>query len=95
MGELKSLAVRVGDLVHLALLSSGNYSNTAFSDARTLKDEIDSLQEFMHSSHIKRLSEGRCTILAGVAYSDIIISFDKISEYAFSIIKQVRRLSHE
>jgi phosphate:Na+ symporter len=95
MGELKSLAVRVGDIVHLALLSSGDYSHTALADARALKDDIDSLQEFMHSSHIKRLSEGRCTVMAGVAYSDIIISFDKIAEYAFSIIKQVRRLSHE
>ena len=95
MGELKNLAVRVGELVHLSLLSSGDFSNTSLTDARALKDEIDTLQEYMHDSHIKRLSEGKCTVLAGVAYSDIIVSFDKIAEYAFSIIKQVRRLSNE
>jgi phosphate:Na+ symporter len=95
MAELKSIALRVGDLVHLVLPATADYSDSAFANARLLKDEIDSLQEFMHRSHIKRLSEGRCTVLAGVAYSDIIASFDKISEYAFSIIKQVRRLTGE
>jgi len=94
MGELKSLAVKVRDLVHISLPMPSEYSDTTLADARALKDEIDSLQEFMHQSHIKRLSEGRCTVLAGVAYSDIIVSFDKIAEYAFSIIKQGRRLAN-
>lgn len=95
MGELKSLALRVGDLVHSALPSSGEHSDISQAEARAVKDEIDSLQEFMHNSHIKRLSEGKCTILAGVAYSDIIVSFDKIAEYSYSIIKLARRFSSE
>jgi phosphate:Na+ symporter len=95
MAELKNLSVRVGDLVHLALLNSESFSEAIIAEARALKDEIDTLQEFMHNSHIRRLSEGKCTILAGVAYSDIIVSFDKIAEYAFSIIKQAKRLSNE
>lgn len=95
MGELKNLAVRVGELVHLSLLSSDEISDTSLAQARALKDEIDSLQEYMHDSHIRRLSEGRCSVLAGVAYSDIIVSFDKVAEYAYAIVKQVRRLSSE
>ncbi|GAM11565.1 putative protein [Geobacter sp. OR-1] len=95
MAELKNLAVRVGDLVHLALLASEPFSETIRTDARGLKDEIDTLEDHMHNSHIKRLSEGRCTILAGVAYSDIIVSFDKIAEYAHSVIKQAKRFGNE
>jgi len=85
----------VGKLVHLSLLSSGEISDTDLAQARALKDEIDSLQEYMHDSHIHRLSDGRCSVLAGVAYSDIIVSFDKVAEYAYAITKQVRRLSNE
>ncbi len=95
MAELKNLAVRVGDLVHLAMLSPEELSDSSIADARVLKDEVDRLQEAMHTSHIRRLSEGDCTVLAGVAYSDIISSFDKMAEYAFSIIKLGRTLANE
>ena len=87
LAELKNLAVRVGDLVHLGLVSLDDVPQTLVADARDLKDEVVRLQEVMHANHIQRLSDGNCTIMAGVVYGDIIAAFDKIAEYSFSIIK--------
>jgi len=94
LAELKNLAVRVGDLVHLALGSPDDINESILSDARALKDEIDRLQEVMHANHVQRLTEGKCTVMAGVVFSDIIAAFDKVAEYAFSIIKLGRSGEH-
>jgi len=87
LSELKNLAVRVGELLHLALEPQDNAPQSLMADARHLKDDIKAIQETMHANHIRRLSDGQCSVLAGVAYSDIIAAFDKIADYAFTIIK--------
>ncbi|MSM38386.1 MAG: Na/Pi cotransporter family protein [Geobacter sp.] len=94
LAELKNLAVRIGDLVHLALGSPEDVNETILTDARALKDEIDRLQEVMHANHVQRLTDGKCTVMAGVVFSDIIAAFDKVAEYAFSIIKLGRGSEH-
>jgi phosphate:Na+ symporter len=87
MSELKSLAVRVGDLVHLALVPLDELPATAVAEARLLKDEVESIQEKMFDNHMKRLAEGNCTALAGVVYNDLIAAFVKMAEYSYTIIK--------
>lgn len=87
MAELKNLSVRVAELVHLALETVEEPSDNALATAREMKDEVERIQEMMQANHVERLSSGSCTVPAGIAFSDIISAFAKISEYSFNIIK--------
>jgi phosphate:Na+ symporter len=93
MAELKELAAKVAELVHLSVDSLDDETGGNLNVARTLKDEIIRMQETMNSNHIQRMTSGKCTVMSGLVYGDIISSFNKIAEYAFNIMKTERELS--
>jgi phosphate:Na+ symporter len=93
MDELKKLAHLVGKLLKLSVESLGKATENDLVSARVLKDDIQKQIDFMSAQHIERLTQGTCTVLAGVVYSDIGSSFVKISEYAFNIMKTERELA--
>lgn len=93
MAELKSLAAMVADVVDLAADSLGNASAETLANARALKDSIRQMEESMNNSHMKRLTSGKCSVIAGMIYGDITNSFDKIAEYAFNIVETEKELS--
>ncbi|KAF0218517.1 MAG: phosphateNa+ [Geobacteraceae bacterium] len=92
MSELKALAAKVAELVHLSLESLDDRTGDNLNIARTLKDEIINMQGRMNNNHIKRMTSGKCTVISGLVYGDIISAFNKIAEYAFNIMKTEKEL---
>lgn len=95
MSELRNLSARVAEVVHLAVSSLVSSDANSMSEIQRLKDSLKELQETMKTNHMKRLTAGRCTILAGVLYGDIANGFMKIAEYASDIIEAERGLTDE
>ena len=62
-------------------------------DVTNLKLDIASLESELQASHLRRLKSGKCNIVAGLLYGDIIVSFSKISQLCFSIIAQRKGLN--
>jgi phosphate:Na+ symporter len=92
MSELKSLAAMVSEAVELAVESMGNVSEEILKNAQILKDSIRHLEKNLNNNHMKRLTTGKCSVIAGMIYSDIVNSFNKIAEYAFNIIEAEKEL---
>jgi len=92
MSELKSLAAKVADIVNLAVDSLGNVSAETLEDARTLKESIKRMDEELNASHIKRMTAGKCSVIAGMIYSDIVNAFNKIAEVSFNIVEIEKEL---
>lgn len=87
MTELRTLGAKVAGIVHLTVDSQGNPSRTTLDTARSLNNTVLQMREVMQSNHIKRLTGGKCTVMAGLVYSDILAAFGRISEYALAIME--------
>jgi phosphate:Na+ symporter len=92
MSELKALAAKVSEIVNLAVDSLGNVSGETLKDAWILKDSIRQMDEELNASHMKRLTDGKCPVNAGMIYSDIVNAFNKIAEFSFNIIEIEKEL---
>ncbi|WP_224982364.1 Na/Pi cotransporter family protein [Geomonas agri] len=90
MEELKRVATKVGEVVTLC---EAAVKGDEVPDLTALKLEIASLESELQASHLRRLKSGKCNIVAGLLFSDIIVSFSKISQLCFSIIAQRKGLN--
>jgi phosphate:Na+ symporter len=92
MDELKDFATKVGEAVSLCerVLQGEEHDNLA-----GLKLEIASLEDELQKSHLRRLKSGKCSIVAGLLYGDMISCFLKIAQLSYSIITLKRGISHD
>jgi phosphate:Na+ symporter len=92
MTELKTLAAKVGELVQLSVEAVDKEMNGEMQTVQNGKEAIGQLQEAMLNNHMKRLTGGKCTVAAGVVYSDIISAFGKIADYSCTLLEMEREL---
>ena len=59
-----------------------------------LKLEIQALQDQLHDSHLQRLKSGKCSIVGGLLYGDMIACFTKIAKLSYGIAAQKRGIAH-
>jgi phosphate:Na+ symporter len=93
------IAMQEVDVIHAALLDIVNMTIEAFKNSdiglsyqvEPLEQVIDNLTGKMRSRHIARLQKGECTVVLGLAWSDLLINYERISDHcsniAFTIIQ--------
>jgi len=98
MAELKDLATKVGEALFCAervLQGEKGAEGEELSALPQLKQEIAVLEEELHQSHLKRLKSGKCTIVAGLLYGDMVAAFSKIANLCFTSINHKKELLHD
>jgi phosphate:Na+ symporter len=94
MSELKTMATRVGDLVRLSVEAVTEETAGDIRLVQDCRDAIAGMQETMLNNHMKRLTGGKCTVAAGVVYSDIISAIEKIAEHSLALMEKEREFFH-
>lgn len=92
MDELKRFAAKVGEAVSLCeqvLKGEGDAE-----ELPRLKAEIGSLEEELQASHLRRLKSGKCNIVAGLLYGDMMVSLSKVAQLCYSIITEKKGILH-
>lgn len=92
MEELKGFANKVGEAMALCERVLKGEDD---GDLEVLKREVEFLEEELKQSHMRRLKSGRCGIIAGLLYGDMIASFSKIAHLSYSIIEQKRGIAND
>lgn len=54
------------------------------------EDQVDNLEEELREKHIERLSAGKCSPSAGVAFLDLISNLERISDHAYNLAGYVK-----
>lgn len=93
MTEIRHLSRKVEELVVLAVESVESPASDALAKGRGVKDEVMQMREAMLNGHIKRLSNGKCTVRAGIIFADMIAAFAKISDSCLTIIETRREFA--
>ncbi|HLO25454.1 MAG TPA: PhoU domain-containing protein, partial [Geobacteraceae bacterium] len=87
MSELKALAAKVEEIVHMSGDVVADEAVVDLDRAQKIQENIRQMIEAMLHNHIKRLTGGKCTVPAGLVYGEIMSSFDKISDYSCRIME--------
>jgi phosphate:Na+ symporter len=90
MAELSEIGNMTIELLDLSVNAFANPADSIVDDARLLQTAISNMHEQLKNNHIQRLSNGACTVLAGLLYIDIIAAVDSIAELTLEIVETER-----
>jgi phosphate:Na+ symporter len=92
MDELKRFGAKAGEAVDLC---ERVLKGEEVSGLPELKLELATLEDELQKSHLRRLKSGRCSIVAGLLYGDMIAGFSKIYHLCFSIMGSMKGIGHD
>jgi phosphate:Na+ symporter len=90
MDELKGIAAAVKEMVTLTVGFLENPTEEMAVKVLNLKVQVEHLQEVSKNNHLKRLSSGKCTVIAGLVFGDIIACFARIAQFSVNIVESER-----
>ena len=83
--ELDIYESAVRDIVNLAFGVFENDDEKMATTVEPLEEAIDTINMELKNRHIRRLREGKCTIELGFVFSDILTSYERISDHCSNI----------
>ncbi len=51
------------------------------------EEALNEMRSKFRKKHLSRLSDGKCSALAGVVFSDLLTSFEKMGDHAFNVVE--------
>ncbi len=89
ISEIKMFYVKIEKMIDLVIegLSSGDVKKG--EEALKIEEEINNLQFKLRQNHIERLNKGKCFILSGIIFLDIIANLEKIGDHLTNIAEAV------
>ncbi|WP_460594237.1 Na/Pi cotransporter family protein [Geomonas sp. Red276] len=91
MDEIKRFAAKVGEALLLA--NEVLQERSEGREVHELKGALAALEDELHQSHLRRLKSGKCGIVAGLLFNDMIASFATVARLSCSVIDEKRGLS--
>ena len=89
ISELGQLTDKINELynVTMAMFIASDYSD--IEKAENLEEEIDALTDQMGKNHIRRMSEGSCTMDVGSLYLSLNSNAERIGDHIINIAESV------
>ena len=83
--DLREMMVHVNHILEdsLHMFVTGDSRN--MQQISAMENYIDQLERSLHTKHIMRLSEGKCTAQAGVCFSDVVSGLERVGDHATNI----------
>ncbi len=84
-GELREMMALINRMYEKAvkIFVSGNMSGV--EEVMELEDQVDAMEKKLLEGHILRLTEGKCSALAGVGFSDIVSGLERVADHTTTI----------
>jgi len=93
--ELKIYRKAISDIVTAAETVFKTEDIALAKQIEPLEEVVDCLNAEMKGRHIKRLSDGKCTIELGFVFSDLCVNFERIADHCSNIAISIIQLEQE
>lgn len=93
--ELKIYRKAIRDIVTAAETVFKTEDIALAKQVEPLEEVVDCLNAEMKGRHIKRLSDGKCTIELGFVFSDLCVNFERIADHCSNIAISIIQLEQE
>ena len=64
----------------------------ALGMANAVEEKVDDFTKMMEDNHIRRLTEGSCTVKAGSQYLALSSNSERIADHLINVAKSIRSL---
>lgn len=88
--ELTVMAEYTIETYRMAIMSRENNDVKLVAKVESREDKIDTMEETLRESHIKRLSNYECNPATSVVFLDVISHYERISDHSLNIANYVR-----
>ncbi len=85
--ELQAMAAKAIEVVDAMKALISNAGADPIPAARRREEELDALRSEYRQAHVERLTRGDCTPSAGILFSDMLTSFEKLGDHAFNVVE--------
>ena len=83
--ELEVILSAIGEIVNVAVASFVDNNLAMASRVEPLEELIDNLCDELKLHHIDRLQKGKCTLMQGFVFNDLLTNFERISDHCSNI----------
>ena len=83
--ELETISNAVIEILDLTVQSFSDDDVISASRVEPLEQVIDMLKDELKERHIARLQEGKCTIVLGFVFNDLLTNYERVSDHCSNI----------
>lgn len=83
--ELETISDAVIEILDLTVQSFSDDDVISASRVEPLEQVIDMLKDELKERHIARLQEGKCTIVLGFVFNDLLTNYERVSDHCSNI----------
>jgi len=87
--EIKEMASIVDEMAVATIKSLDNDNIDEAKLVLELERKVDKLTQQLRENHINRLSRGKCKVLSGIIFLDLISNFEKIADHLTNVAQAV------
>ena len=92
--EIKVISAAVSRVLHMSIQSFTTGDIALAQQVEPLEEVVNHLRSAIKNRHIARLQEGSCTIELGFVFSDLLTSFERVSDHCSNIAACMIELQH-
>ena len=92
--EIKVISAAVRRVLHMSIQSFTTGDIALAQQVEPLEEVVNHLRSAIKNRHIARLQEGSCTIELGFVFSDLLTSFERVSDHCSNIAACMIELQH-
>ncbi|MBQ2643131.1 MAG: Na/Pi cotransporter family protein [Eubacterium sp.] len=83
--DLEEMYEKVLQIYDMAIDIFEHEDKDKFPEINALEEEIDKMEISSQEGHVKRMADEKCTIEAGLVFTDIIIGLERIADHSMNI----------
>ncbi|MGM9750061.1 MAG: Na/Pi cotransporter family protein [Candidatus Cryptobacteroides sp.] len=90
--EVRRLQAMIGELYNYTIMAYEDEDFEALGMANAVEEKVDDFTKMMEDNHIRRLTEGSCTVKAGSQYLALSSNSERIADHLINVAKSIRSL---
>ncbi|OVE77787.1 hypothetical protein BVX98_01825 [bacterium F11] len=87
LSDLKTMAVKALETVRPIKEEMAKTEKEILDEAILRENQLNDLRYRLRGEHIDRITKGTCDPYAGIIFSDMLTSFEKIGDHAFNVVE--------
>ena len=89
LNDLNIMYEKVSQLFDKSIEVFVNEDREGIKEVMMLEDEVDHLKKRLQAHHVRRLSEGRCSVEIGLIFTNTIVGLERVGDHSTNIAETI------
>ncbi|HDZ76934.1 MAG TPA: Na/Pi cotransporter family protein [Candidatus Omnitrophica bacterium] len=89
--ELRGVYFLVNEMIDKTITALNTNSHDDAAKVLVIEDKINKLTISLRNNHIQRLNDGKCKVMSGIVFLDVISNFEKMGDHLTNVAQAVQK----